>query len=1045
MRFQVSAGVVFAAIAVAVGGAGQEPPLTTTTQPESAAVADWQTDPRYLEMMRRQAKAVEDRQKEFSEFAERLKGLDGDAAAQAWLAQSDLRRDPAEGMRTGPGGAMGDSLVSMLPPPSAWKALADVIEARKGKPREAAKGADVAGRRVPGLQIDSVARKHLREPTLRLLAALLLQDEAKEAAAVADIREGAKVLDPQYLRMVNQALAKLDVGGRVDAQSTAAAIEAELAMDYGFATPLQVPDLVTILGKEKAEALLRRLIVSPKILVLEGGVETQAMARRLGVELVDKMKVAQWSLVYAVSDEDVALYEAMDKKFPAKPKRGAIISKPAATSQPSVLGNLFSKLTGLGTVHEDPVAEMEPAEETGGWNRAYAKKAYMFGLMAAGRADDAVKASKEIGKDTYGYMGFYFPQDVAGQLARNGKSAEAVTVIERVLAEDPEIPLWATYADLSVKLNRGPALLAFVQGLSERPGLTVKQRAAVTSQLVPALLAVDRVEEGVAGLRKVLEEAVAGEDWDNVAVFGKQLATIGQLTKTAAWEAEGTNALLGGISKGPKFPQLKAMTMGAVEVLQRAGDDAQAEALLTGLVAKMNGEQMDWMNHEPAKLLAELMAVRVRLKKSAEAGRVLEVPYWGEDDVAGVIEDLWTNQYHDNTFALDVAKVLAEAGDSGASLRALEAGIARSPGDDRLYAAYIERVGNDAAIARLDKWFSGDAFEERPLIWKAEILRRQGKLDEAEKVARQAIAIDPSDGETGKGRRMFAYEVLARILADKGDVKQADKFKGMVAAIRMAEEADALVAAGLLKRGIEMYEKSLTLFADAYCVQSRLAVQLAALGRMEEAEAHYQRAFELMPGSFGRVQNHFFECEGAFKGEMATRIAEKVFTKLLAANPEKPQLQYLMGFLRLTQRRFGDAVGYFRKATELDGDCLNAWIKLEELNGAVTVPKEDLQRAYAAMARLDPLGKHATRGFAGTRNLRGLWDAAAKALEQGNAPVRIRPLRTAALPAGQEYLVALRHERAMMPYGSLPRSPQEVVATTDVLGAVHDLMELTNQ
>ena len=57
----------------------------------------------------------------------------------------------------------------------------------------------------------------------------------------------------------------------------------------------------------------------------------------------------------------------------------------------------------------------------------------------------------------------------------------------------------------------------------------------------------------------------------------------------------------------------------------------------------------------------------------------------------------------------------------------------------------------------LDELFSRDRFEERPLIWKAKILLEQKKLDDAQRTIEQAIAIDPSDGEQGKGSRMCVF------------------------------------------------------------------------------------------------------------------------------------------------------------------------------------------------------------------------------------------------------------------------------------------------
>ncbi len=63
--------------------------------------------------------------------------------------------------------------------------------------------------------------------------------------------------------------------------------------------------------------------------------------------------------------------------------------------------------------------------------------------------------------------------------------------------------------------------------------------------------------------------------------------------------------------------------------------------------------------------------------------------------------------------------------------------------------------------------------------------------------------------------------------------------------------------------------------ADAYCIQSRLAVRLSEPGQHELAAKHYEKALALMPDSFGRVESHGFGCEGAFGVTEAQSAAER--------------------------------------------------------------------------------------------------------------------------------------------------------------------------
>jgi tetratricopeptide (TPR) repeat protein len=331
------------------------------------------------------------------------------------------------------------------------------------------------------------------------------------------------------------------------------------------------------------------------------------------------------------------------------------------------------------------------------------------------------------------------------------------------------------------------------------------------------------------------------------------------------------------------------------------------------------------------------------------------------------------------------ANALLATGQQEQASKITEELLRRYPGLDRGYELLLALDGTNA-IPHLDELFARDQFEERPLIWKAHLLRQQGQLDEAEKIIRQAISIDPSDGEEGRGDRMRAYSELADILEARGNQKDADSYREIVKAIRLSEDADQFYLAGLLKRAIAMYEEGLSHFSDAYCIQSRLAIQLAAIGDNQGAEEHYRRAFELMPDSFGRVESHCFGCEKAFDGEHAQSIAEKVFTQLAAERPNKPQVHYLLGYLRGEEERYNEAQTNYLDAVRLDPDYLNAWVKLQEVNEQTLMPAKQRDEIVFNILRLDPLQRHAQPGFERVTDLMGLWNAVTTAVSHQSAP-----------------------------------------------------------
>jgi len=385
------------------------------------------------------------------------------------------------------------------------------------------------------------------------------------------------------------------------------------------------------------------------------------------------------------------------------------------------------------------------------------------------------------------------------------------------------------------------------------------------------------------------------------------------------------------------------------------------------------------------------------------------------------------------------AAALADAGRKDEARKVLNAVLDADGGYDPAYELLIKLDGV-GAIPRLDDLFAHDQFEERPLIWKASLLS-ESNLADAEKIVRQAIAIDPSDGEQGKGTRMRVYAVLADILQKKGDAEQAKIYRGAVQAIRVAEDADDWWEAGLLTRAVKHYEEALTHFQDAYCIQSRLALRLAEMGMTERAEEHYRKAYELMPDSFGRMESHCFGCEGAFEGSRPRQIAEQVFMRLIQKTPNKPQIHYLLGYLREQEGRWGDAVDPMKKAVDLDPDYLNAWKHLQDMSRYVHLAPELRDAAALTLLRLDPLGRHVQPGLAEVRDLKGLWQAADKAVSLRREPPKsLLPLPAAAeaaksSPQHRHFNYSSHQER------STPPAPGGYFAEVGAIAAIGEILD----
>ncbi|RYG48086.1 tetratricopeptide repeat protein [bacterium] len=714
---------------------------------------------------------------------------------------------------------------------------------------------------------------------------------------------------------------------------------------------MTVPDLVALVGPAEAEkSLLAMLKTSTKPIASIQGSRTMALAQRLALANVKTMKIAQWALVS--SPKAIRLYEAMSARFGvAKTAAGGYGSETQLASQ--------------------------------------ARYYYMIGLLTEGREAQALKIAKTMGQS----MGLGNYDDPA--LESLVGTPSFTRFLGELVKSDPKSPLWSAYIASATRSQNMPAVIATLN----------------------AALAKPKVDEGLAVLKKVIAEPGPARDSEGAVrlMSAIQYTKIGQLLGRPAVVEEGLAA-----ARKSAPDEATMIYMGAdssvVSVLLDLGRSAEAEkmAIAAYVASGEMADQLAMMSDDRANpSLLGLAQLYYRLNRPEDVRALLDkAPDWGVSDLADLAQ---ASPYGYNSggpsSGFVAAWALAKTGEPVKAEALLYRVLASTPGYDPAYRLLVEMKGIEA-LPILDRLFTADQFQERPMIWKAVVLKDAGRLEEAETTIRQAIAIDPSDGETRDGHRLYAYSVLADIREARGDAGQAKDYREAVAAIRIAEKADELAGVGLITRALATYEESLRRFSNAYCIQSRLAVQLMQEGRTKEAEEHYRRAYQLMPESFGRVETHCMGCEGVFAGKLAQEIAEETFVALAKETPNKPQVHYLLGYLRESQDRYSEALASYNRAVELDPDYLNAWKELASLSTMVTISPERQNAISAAILRLDPLQKHGhDRNGSMGGDLKELWRLTEKALAaqgtQGTSTI-------APLPASAARLEKLRSTREAM-------------------------------
>ena len=853
-------------------------------------------------------------------------------------------------------------LVAAIPPPESWSLISESLENAPA----GAKPEDEARRQV-----------------LRALAAFLAADPARLDSALGALSKLAQSLEPNVRGNLQDTIRELEewrskLGS--DQSDPLARLEARLknwkSDRHSSYEEFSLPDLVARAGPENTAALIRKALAIPGLRLEITDPATLQLAQQITLEMLPTLPSPQWALA---DDSDLGreLFEKLSGRF----------ARPPAAENSEII-----EFNEAGESVPEPVPEGALVH---GWDDhpfqqdyQQAATAYLSGLLRQGRSDEALQQVLALGKDE--------TPDYSLRQALKGNAPEQAAVLAdflgRWLAARPGLALWDEYIQAATVAGRSDEAAQRLAALAARPDLSLEQRFEVGLGQAQLHLALDRAEEAVARWRELAHLDAGGElPGIQNKIEGRKIELAGRWAGAALC-----------LQRRDWFDEALALETRTREILARidpkrewwssfACDDVILEGLLDqdrlaeaeqrawtrviDQMARENNPRPSFLGRQPTDLSGGLKALVAVYDRAGRADDVLAVfekaPWWGAaTNLAGLDPD---------DFHVPAAKALRAAGRTEEAWAVLRNYLAMFPGDDQAYAVLVQ-FPPERVLPFLDQVYARDRFEERPLIWKATVLLQQGRLDEAETAIRLALKVDPTDGEEPDGDRVRGYAVLADVLTARGKAEDAEFFRKVVTSVRIAEEGDRLNEAGLTTRSLQRYAEAETYFADAYCVQWRLAERLQALGRTAEAQQHYQIAFERMPEQFGQVASLCFGCMGVFDSPASRGAAETILTRLATNPPVRPAVFYLLGQLREEQKRPAEAYAAYRKAVELDPDYLDVWEKIYGLRDHIVLPPGEWSAIELRLLRMDPFNRHICIQLENLTDLQGFWAARTAAL-----------------------------------------------------------------
>jgi len=705
---------------------------------------------------------------------------------------------------------------------------------------------------------------------------------------------------------------------------------------------ITLSDLDLLIGPDRARVLIRDLLQSfDGEIKVEGSASFKKLARDTALEIVDRLKHPQWSLANHV--DGGPLFAALSKRF-------------------------SSSLRGV-----QPNSNLAPD--------SYSEAAfrYVIYLVANNRTADALPLATTQ-ENLYWFISRNVDDEI-GLLNKRGKLEEFAQFLETLLSGNPSMNLFGGYVAFCNSAGFKRRIDDFLLHVPE------PKRAALgdqTDRIVTDLLAKHEVKEAGDLLYKQLTGG-SNLNPNGSSMFDPKLATLGRylhrqdFVDSAIADAEkGFKSNFGAFQQDWVFSELVRDHRGA-EAERFLADVLRWEVNQEGYSTPPRGSQE----------LTYLVKLYGTVGRHADIVSLLEqAPNWGVADLAFLQSDV----DGEKSIPFLAARSLAAVGRKKEAMRVLHFVLQSQRDLDEAYELLL-KLDPENAGELLDTMHRVSPLASRPLMWKAEWLRQRGRLAEAEKVVRQAIALDPQNTQEWFSRARFqAWSILSGV--ERAEGKLEDSRVHLRKFENFAKYFDS-TGRSLEIEGPSKRQMALTEDPNDFVLRFQVAKDLFDSGKRTESMAQIKEACRLLSTQVGPAtdSNWWWEVDSGFFS-----MCEDILRKQVRENPTRASAYVVLGSFYENTGREGEAVSSYVKAVSLDRNYLLAWQGLAGLESMFPNDRRLSEDILENLIRLDPLDSLATVGY--VSNFADVWSTAQHALSGAislDMPVFVLPESEVAL------------------------------------------------